>query len=139
MGYIEDGLAAESGAVVEFHTFNTELEIDTGTYQISIPDSMITYQDCTTDYNGDGLINQDDCFYTLPDGTYFISAGSVYNDNTNINDLYDNANFFQSGNINITKDGEVLSISFSCTGENGDEITGYYSGTPRYYDYSFEK
>jgi uncharacterized protein (TIGR02145 family) len=128
-----------SGAVIEFFAYNTRLEIDTGAYQFSNPDTMFTHQDCTTDYNGDGLINQDDCFYTLPDGTYFISAGSVYNSNTNINELYDNANYFQSGSLKITIDGELVSIEFNYQGLNGDEISGNYSGTPRYYNFSSKK
>jgi hypothetical protein len=118
-----------SVAIIEFYTLNTKLEIDSGMYQIALSDTMFTYQDCTTDYDGDGLMNQDDCFYNLPDGAYFISEGSVYNGN----------NTFQSGNIHITKDGEFLIIEFSCTGENGDEFTGYYYGSPRYYDYSSRK
>ncbi len=134
-----------SGAVLNFEMFNTQSEIASGEYPFSLPEIMntILVQDTTicdgTDTNGDGIVNEDDCFhsvvYTMPEGGKYISSRiSAYDSNTNLNDL--TGLKFDSGTITITRDGDTYIFEIDCTGENGDIIKGYYEGPLHYYDFS---
>jgi len=125
-----------SGAIVNFELFNTGELIENGSYPFSTPEEMNTEQVCDeVDRNADGIINEDDCYYKLPDGKFYISSRiSVYDANVNIYDL--TGLKFHSGNLIITRDEDLFRLEFECMGENGDIISGFYSGTFHFYDFS---
>ncbi|MBN2698311.1 MAG: hypothetical protein JXR52_05750 [Bacteroidales bacterium] len=124
-----------SGAVVEFEIFNTGPEVMPGTYPFSLPEIMNTELECGIDYNGDGVINEDDCFYKLPDGEKYISTRlSGYDSNVNLYEF--DGWLFESGSASIAKEGDIYIIEFDGVGENGDVIEGVYKGTLHLFDFS---
>jgi len=127
-----------TGAVVDFEIFNTNDTIESGIYPFSIPEDMNTVKVCDSiDRNADGLINDDDCIYTMPDGEFYISSRiSVYDTNVNLQELIGLK--FRSGNIAINREDDQYRIELDCVGENGDIITGFYMGSLHYYDFSNE-
>ena len=128
---------SDSGAAALFDLLNTMEETETGSYAFSTEELMNTEQDCSKDVNGDGIIDQDDCINTLPDGAKYVSSeNSLYHRHINLYELFDFGLEFQSGSVSVTRDGNIYTIEFECTAKNGDVITGYYSGTLHYYDYS---
>jgi uncharacterized protein (TIGR02145 family) len=128
---------SDSGAIVLFDLLNTMEDMDTGSYALSTEALMNTEQDCSKDINDDGVINQDDCINTLPDGAKYVSSeNALYHHRINLYELFDSGLEFQSGSVNISRDGDTYTIEFECTGKNGDVITGFYSGTLHYFDYS---
>ncbi len=127
---------AGSGAVVDLEIFNTGPQIDNGFYPFSIPEVMNTVKICDSiDRNDDGVINDYDCYYTLPEGTFYISSRiSAYDRNANLNDM--EGLEFASGSATISTDGDLYIIEFNGTGLNGDVVSGYYKGSLHYYDFS---
>jgi uncharacterized protein (TIGR02145 family) len=127
------------GAIVDFSIFNTKNKLEDGTYIFSIPEIEETVKICDgTDVNGDGKIDDNDCYHTLPDGKFYISSRiSCYDSNINIqSDYYDTAPLFESGNVTIKIDGEKYIISFDCIGTNKDTIKGHFEGNLIYLDLS---
>jgi len=123
-----------TGAVAIFNIFNTKVEIENGIYLFSLPEDMNTDTICGIyDINDDGIVNDDDCDSTLPDGKFYISSSlSEYDNNANLQEF--RGMEFQSGKVIITKDGDFFTIEFDCIGKNGDLIKGFYSGQIHYYD-----
>ena len=73
----------------------------------------------------------------MPEGGKYISSRiSVYDSNSNLNDL--DGLEFESGNVIITVEGDNYTLEFNCIGKNGDLISGYYKGTLHFYDLSGE-
>ena len=46
---------------------------------------------------------------------------------------------FTDGTLTVSKSGDVYEITFNCTDEDGKNVTGYYKGTLKYYDYDQNK
>lgn len=127
-----------TGAVVNLEIFNTKDHIENGTYMFSLPEVMNTIKRCDgTDVNADGIVDDKDCFYTMPDGgSYVCSRLSSYSSNADMHEYLGLE--FKSGSVSITKDGEVYTIIMDCVGKNDDVIKGYYKGRIHYYDFSQE-
>ena len=129
---------------MNYELFNTQAEIANGDYPFSLPEIMNTVLVLDTticydyDVNGDEIIDENDCvhsvIYTMPEGGKYIDARTVYDSNSNLNELIGLK--FDSGNVTITRDGDNYIFEFDCTGENGDVIKGYYIGPLHYYDFS---
>lgn len=117
-----------AGAAVDFEIFNTGEDIESGIYEFSLPEIMNTDTICGIyDINDDGIVNNLDCDFTLPDGKFYISSRlSLYDNDANLEELWGME--FQSGKVIITKDGDFFTVEFDCIGKNGDVITGFYSG-----------
>lgn len=124
--------ASGTGAILRLEFFNTQEDLDEGTYTFSTHAEALTQKLCDdVDRNGDGIINDDDCVYVLPQGESYISSEmSFYSGNADINsNYYETSPFFESGTIKIEKDGTAYTITIDCVGENGDKIKGVYTGT----------
>lgn len=125
-------------AVVLFEIINAQEDITSGVYYLGTPEEMNTDTVCDVDVNNDGIINEQDCIYNLPEGDFYISSqSSVYDIDANLHNFMGME--FQSGKVIITKDGDFFTIEFDCIGKNDDVITGFYSGQIHYYDVLAEK
>lgn len=127
-----------TGAIVSLEIFNTKDYIENGTYAFALPEAMNTVKLCDgTDVNGDGIVNDYDCDYTMPEGNFYISSRlSGYSSNADIQEYQGME--FKSGNVSITKEGEIYTIVLDGIGKNDQVIKAYYSGQLHYYDLSKE-
>lgn len=124
-------------AVVLFEIINAQEDIASGVYYLGTPEEMNTDTVCDVDVNNDGIINEQDCVYKLPEGKFYISSrSSVYDDDVNLHNFAGLK--FQSGKVIITKDEDFFTVEFDCIGKNDDVITGFYSGQIHYYNVADE-
>jgi uncharacterized protein (TIGR02145 family) len=129
-----------AGAVIDFEIFTSGAGIASENYQFVQPDTFSTVRICDgTDVNGDGIVNDDDCFDipVIPDGDYIDVTGSVYDSHANLYELTGQP--FESGYTLVKQEGDIFTITFYCTGENGDVVQGVYRGTLHQYDFSDEE
>lgn len=79
-----------TGAILSLEFFNTQEDLDEGTYTFSTHANALTEKLCdNVDRNGDGFINDNDCIYVLPQGESYISSEmSFYAGNVNTGSNY---------------------------------------------------
>ena len=126
-----------AGAVIDFEIFTSGTGIVSENYQFVQSDTFSTVRICDgTDVNGDGIVNEDDCFNipAIPEGDYIDVKASVYDSHANLYELTGHP--FETGYALVKQEGEIFTITFYCTGENGDVVQGVYRGTLHQYDYS---
>ena len=120
-----------TGDWISLDIYNTLAELEDGDYFFSST-VMNTETICDKDFNGDGIINSEDCFQTLPDGAKYMSLSySSYYINMDVN-TSDYGNQFSSGTITISKSGSEFTFLIDCIGKNDEVITGHFKGTLHY-------
>lgn len=130
--------ASGTGTVLDLDFFNTQTTLADGTYTFSTPEVAETEKVCDgVDRNGDGKINDNDCYTKLPAGKSYISSRiSFYGTKIDVNSENEPETKFKSGSVTLKKDGDNYTITLDCVGSNNDVIKGIYQGTLKYLDFS---
>lgn len=140
--FVKDGSIETDakGAMVRFEVLYPQGILESGTYNLSTGEGLDTdtlYVDY--DLNNDELINELDFYTKFPDSTrlifsevsYYSTSFDFFDEDTETKDL-------QTGTVVVEKNTNSYTIKFDCIGENGDAITGSFSGQLHYYVFGEE-
>lgn len=119
-----DEITGEGQAIFFEINSSTSDDIALGTYTYFNYDSY-------TDYNSDTSSDKATYSYSDMAGTFSYSLAYSYaNTETQEFDYSE----IEDGTLTISKNGDSYTLSFDLTGEDGVNVTGYYSGSLEYID-----